>query len=301
MTVNSQQNKISYMGNGAAKDFTVPFPYLDKSHLTVRQMLNGVQSDRTDWTVSGGTLTFETAPASNAQIVIMRQVPLTQETDYRENEILSAETLERCFDKLTMQVQQLEEKSGRAVTVDVFDDTNAASLIPSIRKAVSDCAAAAASARANADTASEKAVQAQTSAINAASAETHTAAILGTKASVGLDNLTAAGRAKITYENTPSNVYVDLTLGATGQTYTAPATGWFVFDKVSTTTQQYVVFTNITTGFAKTRVAVQNTEVVCDFFPVGKGEVVKIDWSVAGRLNAFRFYYAKGEVQCLPP
>ena len=160
MTVNSQQNKISYMGNGAAKDFTVPFSYLDKSHLTVRQMLNGVQSERTDWTVSGGTLTFETAPANNAQIVIMRQVPLTQETDYRENEILSAETLERCFDKLTMQVQQLEEKSGRAVTVDVFDDANAASLIPSIRKAVSDCAAAAASARANADTASEKAAQA---------------------------------------------------------------------------------------------------------------------------------------------
>ena len=289
MTVNSQQNKISYMGNGAAKDFTVPFPYLDKSHLTVRQMLNGVQSERTDWTVSGGTLTFETAPANNAQIVIMRQVPLTQETDYRENEILPAETLERCFDKLTMQVQQLEEKSGRAVTVDVFDDTNAASLIPSIRKAVSDCTAAASSARANADTASEKAVQAQTSATNAA-------ATLTSKANVCLDNLTAAGRAKITYENTPSNVYVDLTLGATGQTYTAPATGWFVFDKVGTTTQQYVVFTNITTGFAKTRVAVQNTEVVCDFFPVGKGEVVKIDWSVAGRLNAFKFYYAKGEV-----
>ena len=190
MTVNSQQNKISYMGNGAAKDFTVPFPYLDKSHLTVRQMLNGVQSERTDWTVSGGTLTFETAPANNAQIVIMRQVPLTQETDYRENEILSAETLERCFDKLTMQVQQLEEKSGRAVTVDVFDDTNAASLIPSIRKAVSDCAAAAVSARANADTASEKAVQAQTSATNAASAETHTAAVLGTKANKDLSNCT---------------------------------------------------------------------------------------------------------------
>ena len=277
------------MGNGAAKDFTVPFPYLDKSHLTVRQMLNGVQSERTDWTVSGGTLTFETAPANNAQIVIMRQVPLTQETDYRENEILSAETLERCFDKLTMQVQQLEEKSGRAVTVDVFDDTNAASLIPSIRKAVSDCAAAAASAQSSASAASEQAAQAQTSATNAA-------ATLTSKANVCLDNLTAAGRAKITYENTPSNVYVDLTLGATGQTYTAPATGWFVFDKVGTTTQQYVVFTNITTGFAKTRVAVQNTEVVCDFFPVGKGEVVKIDWSVAGRLNAFKFYYAKGEV-----
>ena len=226
----------------------------------------------------------------------MREVPLTQETDYRDNEILHAETLERNFDKLTMQVQQLAEKSARAVTVDIFDDTAADSLIPSIRKAVSDCQTAVEKTTANAQTATVHADAAAASATNAAASETNTAAMLGTKANVGLDNLTAAGKSKIAYENTPSSVYIDLTLGASGQTYTAPATGWFVFDKVGSATQQYVVFTNITTGFAKTRVAVQNTEVVCDFFPVGKGEVVKIDWSIAGHLNAFRFYYAKGEV-----
>ena len=162
MTVNSQQNKISYIGNGAATEFAVPFSFLDKSHLVVRQLLNGVQSERTDWTVSGGTMTFDAPPANNAQIVIMRQVPLTQETDYRENEILSAETLERCFDKLTMQVQQLEEKAGRAVTADIFDATDAASLIPSIRQAASDCTAAANAAKSDADTAKEKAAEAQT-------------------------------------------------------------------------------------------------------------------------------------------
>ena len=183
MTVNSQQNKISYVGNGVATEFAIPFSYLDKSHLSVWQMLNGVQSERTDWTAANGTLIFKTAPENNAQIVIMRQVPLTQETDYRENEILPAETLERCFDKLTMQVQQLEEKSGRAVTVDVFDDTNAASLIPSIRKAVSDCTAAASSAQSSASAASEKAAQAQTAATNAA-------ATLASKANADLSNCT---------------------------------------------------------------------------------------------------------------
>ena len=65
-----------------------------------------------------------------------RDFSLTQERDYRENEVLPAETLERNFDKLTMQVQQLAEKSALAVTVDIFDDTDAASLIPSIRQAV---------------------------------------------------------------------------------------------------------------------------------------------------------------------
>lgn len=69
----------------------------------------------------------------------MREVPLTQETDCRDNEILHAETLERDFDKLTMRVRQSAEKSERAVTVDIFDDTAADSLISGIRKAVSDC------------------------------------------------------------------------------------------------------------------------------------------------------------------
>ena len=93
----------------------------------------------------------------------------------------------------------------------------------------------------------------------------------------------------------PSGKYIDLTLGASGTTYTAPANGWFDFNKASSATQQYFVLTNMTTGFVKTRIAVQNTEAVCDFFPVGKGEVVKIDWSVAGPLTSFRFYYAQGE------
>ncbi len=296
MTVSSQTNKVIYIGNGVAKEFAIPFSFLEKEHIKVRQKKNDIQTERTDWTVKSGNLVFAIAPESGAEIAIVREVPLTQETDYRDNEILHAETLERNFDKLTMQVQQLAEKSARAVTVDIFDDTQADSLIPSIRKAVSDCQTAVEKTTANAQTATVHADAAAASATNAAASETNTAAMLGTKANVGLDNLTAAGKSKIAYENTPSSVYIDLTLGASGQTYTAPATGWFVFDKVGSATQQYVVFTNITTGFAKTRVAVQNTEVVCDFFPVGKGEVVKIDWSIAGHLNAFRFYYAKGEV-----
>ena len=292
MTVNSQQNKISYMGNGAAKDFTVPFPYLDKSHLTVRQMLNGVQSERTDWTVSGGTLTFETAPANNAQIVIMRQVPLTQETDYRENEILSAETLERCFDKLTMQVQQLEEKSGRAVTVDVFDDTNAASLIPSIRKAVSDCAAAAASARANADTASEKAVQAQTSATNAA-------ATLTSKANVCLDNLTAAGKESISHLSMPSDSFVELTLGASGTVYTAVADGVFFVGKNAAGANQHI-YADVYKGntFLYTcNMLSHSTEALNVLIPVSKGSSVIIRHNLSGTTNVFRFIYANGCVQ----
>ena len=218
MTVNSQQNKISYIGNGVATEFAIPFSYLDKSHLSVWQMLNGVQSERTDWTAANGTLIFKTAPENNAQIVIMRQVPLTQETDYRENEILPAETLERCFDKLTMQVQQLEEKSGRAVTVDVFDDTNAASLIPGIRKAVSDCNASAVSARANAEIAT---IKAQIATDKASEAEN----TLSLKSDVDLSNLTTNGKKNLADMLMPD--YSRKVVLTAGVTYTASCAGVF--------------------------------------------------------------------------
>ena len=197
MTISITTNKAAYIGNGVAISFAIPFPFLAQEHLKVYQLLNDIQTERTDWTVSDGNLVFATAPADNAQIVIMREVPLTQETDYRENEILPAETLERCFDKLTMQVQQLAEKSARAVTVDIFDDTQADSLIPSIRKAVSDSAVYAAAAQNKAQEASQKAQNAEQSAQTAADKATiatnksvEVANALFTKADKDLSNCT---------------------------------------------------------------------------------------------------------------
>ena len=160
MTVSTTTNKVAYIGNGVATTFAIPFPFLEPEHLKVKQLLDNVQTERTDWTISGGNMVFATAPENDAQIVIMREVPLTQETDYRENEVLPAETLERNFDKLTMQVQQVKEQAERAVTVDIFDDTDAASLIPSIRQSVSNAATYA-------ETAAEKAQIAATQAQNA--------------------------------------------------------------------------------------------------------------------------------------
>ena len=129
MTVSTTTNKVSYTGNGVAVSFAIPFPFLEREHLKVWQFLNNIQMQRTDWTLSGGNMVFETAPADGARIIIMREVPLTQETDYRENEILPAETLERNFDKLTMQVQQLAEESGRSVKTGMFSATEPDTLV----------------------------------------------------------------------------------------------------------------------------------------------------------------------------
>ena len=140
------------------------------------------RSDKSETTYKRNGRTGKSATESGAEIAIVREAPLTQETDYCDNEFLHAETLERNFDKPTIQVQQLAEKSTRAVTVDIFDDTAADSLIPSIRKAVSDSQAAVETMAANAQTASACVDAAATSVTNSAASETNTAALLGTKA-----------------------------------------------------------------------------------------------------------------------
>ena len=132
MTVSTTTNKVDYIGNGVATSFAIPFPFLEQEHLKVYQLLNDVQTERTDWTVSGGNMIFTTAPQDGAKIVIMRKVPLTQETDYRENEVLPAETLEKNFDKLTLITQQLAEESDRAVKIGMFSDTDPSTLVNDI-------------------------------------------------------------------------------------------------------------------------------------------------------------------------
>ena len=80
MTVSSQTNKVIYIGNGVAKEFAIPFSFLEQEHLKVRQKKNDIQTERTDWTVKDGNLVFAIAPESGAEIAIVREVPLTQET-----------------------------------------------------------------------------------------------------------------------------------------------------------------------------------------------------------------------------
>lgn len=292
MTISITTNKAAYIGNGVAISFAIPFPFLAQEHLKVYQLLNDIQTERTDWTVSDGNLVFATAPADNAQIVIMREVPLTQETDYRENEILPAETLERCFDKLTMQVQQLAEKSARAVTVDVFDDTAADSLIPSIRKAVSDCQTAAAASTAQAETASRQAATASQKAEEAVNT-------LSGKADKDLSNLTTVGQAVVSHLSMLSDSFIEMTLGATETTYTAPADGAFFIGKNAAGANQHI-YADVYKGntFLYTcNMLSHSTESLNLLIPVSNGCSVIIRHNLSGTTNVFRFIYANGCVQ----
>jgi len=131
MTVSSSTAKVSYSGNGATQAFAVPFYFLADSQLLVilrastgaetTQVL-GVNYTVTDAGVlTGGTVTMTVAPPTGSTLVIVRNVPLTQETDLQPNDRLPAETLEQSIDKLTMITQQLDEESARSLKFPVSD------------------------------------------------------------------------------------------------------------------------------------------------------------------------------------
>lgn len=306
MTVSTTTNKISYIGNGIAKEFAVPFPFLETNHLKVYQLLNDIQTNRTDWIISDGNIVFTTAPSQGAQVVIMREVPFTQETDYREHEILSAETLERNFDALTMQVQQLKEQTDRAVTIDVFDDTQASELLPSIRTAVSAAAGYANTAQEKLTAAAEQAVNAAQSAQTAkeqaalaTAMASEASVVLSGRATTGLDNLSAAGKKVASNMAMPSDQYIELTLGASGTVYTAPADGYVVFDAYATAPQSVISLLTHPLGINTICTPGGNgNPYLRVFLPVSSGGQFRAEYIAADFSDSngylFRFYYAKG-------
>jgi DNA polymerase III gamma/tau subunit len=56
-----------------------------------------------------------TAPASGETLLVLRNVPLTQQTDYQANDPFPAETHEEALDKLTMLTQQLQDGVNRSI------------------------------------------------------------------------------------------------------------------------------------------------------------------------------------------
>lgn len=91
----------------------------------------------------------------------------------------------------------------------------------------------------------------------------------------------------------PSDTYDDLTLGASGSNYTAPANGWFTLDK-TTTQAQYVALINTNNNVKTESRATNNGQTLRVFLPVKKNDVVECYYSAAGTLNCFRFVYAVG-------
>lgn len=74
MATNEVPSRVQYPGTGAQTDFTVPFPYLSKDHVSV--YVNGV-AVTFSW-VSSGLVRTATAPAAGATVLVFRTTPSSE-------------------------------------------------------------------------------------------------------------------------------------------------------------------------------------------------------------------------------
>lgn len=131
--------------NGSLKTFSFTFPLITSSNLTVK-LINTVTgvittlTETTDYTVAdsdgvtgvlanyanGGSITTTPTEAwgSDYRINLERSVPYTQEQHYTEGMATLYATFERGLDKLTMELQQIKDITGRAPYCPATDSTS---------------------------------------------------------------------------------------------------------------------------------------------------------------------------------
>ena len=129
MTVASRNNKHVYIGNGVNRvwpyTFSLPVErdlrvYLRHGDAPATLLNGGYVIDTINCNVTYPPIAAndtDTLPplGDRTKIILLREIPYTQEMDLENQGELLAETIEAAFDRATMQIQQLAEQLERAL------------------------------------------------------------------------------------------------------------------------------------------------------------------------------------------
>jgi hypothetical protein len=194
--ITSDINKLIYNGNSSTKEFSVTFPFTDRSELKVyiHDIVNNSDTEITEnWGFNHSTNTViypiaGDAISSSYQIVILRNTNQTQEKDHRTRAFTS-EDVENIADKLTREVQDLNEKISRSVKFSPasIGEVDANDYMDNINEAVEMAAENAEMAASKADEASVSAENSAQSASQAATIATNAAESASNAAQSALD------------------------------------------------------------------------------------------------------------------
>ena len=279
----------------------------------------------------GGSVIFKTAPAKGIIVSIIRNLSIERTTDFQEGGALRAKVLNDEFDYQTACLQQVADNLNRSMVLPPYatdTDVDLTLPTPSAGKAIvwnkdgtnlensvvevnalestlrtykesAESSATIATEKATlasdkADTATEQAQVATEKASLATQKATETANALSAKANTDMDNLTTAGKNKVSLLSFPSATYVDFTLGETGSYYTAPADGWLIISKRSNSeSAQYLQIA--CGGMYNIQVSERTSQrEVCCVFPLGKGQRAKYNYTLGGNTVHSRFVYSQG-------
>ncbi len=109
MTINNQNIEVAYEWDGTAKDFTITFEAIDP--VQIKWMYRDGRSDDLNANVivsDTDPWVLRLEPGSAGDILIYRDTPITQETEYNAYDAFPAEAHENALDKLTSICQEIE-------------------------------------------------------------------------------------------------------------------------------------------------------------------------------------------------
>jgi hypothetical protein len=231
----------TYTGDGSTTAYTIPFGYIDSSHLVVT--VGGVTKTlNTDFTLtSASTLTFNSAPANAATIKIERVTSTNALVTYQQGALISADDLNTTN---TQAVYVSEEAKGVSTDAKTSADAAAASAATSATTVSTNIVAIqAASGNAAAAAASETAAASSQAA--AATSETNAA----TSESNALTYKTASETAKAASETAKTAAETAKTAAETAET-NAAASATSAASSASTATTQAATATTQATNAA---------------------------------------------------
>ncbi len=126
MPLTTETMRKEYNGNGSTTVFAYDFLIYDEDHLII-YVDDVLQVIVTDYSVSdvgdvsGGDVTFVVAPPTGTgNVIIIRDLPFTQEADYVAYSPFRAETHERVLNKLVMMVLRNKERLDRALMFEEY-------------------------------------------------------------------------------------------------------------------------------------------------------------------------------------
>lgn len=118
LVVNPLPCRAQYAANGSQSSFTFPFPLLDAADLEiwwdmapcpVAFSLTGLGDS------AGGQISFALPPPAGTRITLLRRMPIKRETDFTEGGEFRARALNEELDRLTLLVQQADERATRGL------------------------------------------------------------------------------------------------------------------------------------------------------------------------------------------
>lgn len=132
MTLSTTASRVSYAGNDSTDTFAFSFKIWAASNLKVylrdnATLVDTLQVLSSDYTIDiadedypdTGNVVFDDPPATGQTVVIVRDMPLTQELDLIGSGAFPAEAVERQLDKLAAEIQTLREQIGRSLVLPI--------------------------------------------------------------------------------------------------------------------------------------------------------------------------------------